>query len=161
MLPEGASQDRVAIVTGSATGIGWAIANTLSHLGAGVVIASRHEEVIQSAADDIEEASGDVLGVQVDARSPEQVNDLVEGTMERFGRSDILVNNAAGNFCARAEEMSVNAWQAVIDTVLNGTWYCAQAVGREVIASGGGSILNIGSTAAFHRGPSTLQGSTD
>lgn len=62
MLPEGASQDRVAIVTGSATGIGWAIANTLSHLGAGVVIASRHEGVVRSAADDIEEASGDVLG---------------------------------------------------------------------------------------------------
>ena len=101
MLPEGALQDRVALVTGSATGIGWALANTLSHLTA-------------------------------------------------------LVNNAAGSFCARAEEMSVNAWQAVIDTVLNGPLYCAQAVGREVIASGGGSILNIGSTAAFHGGPSTL-----
>ena len=84
------------------------------------------------------------------------MNDLVEGTKERFGRIDFLVNNAAGNFCARAEEMSANAWQAVIDTVLNGPLYCAQAVGREVIASGGGSILNIGSTAAFHGGPSTL-----
>jgi NAD(P)-dependent dehydrogenase (short-subunit alcohol dehydrogenase family) len=129
----------------------------LSCLGARIVVASRREEEAQSAADDLEEAGREALGVQVDVRSPEQVNELVERTKERFGRIDILVNNAAGNFRARAEEMSVNAWRPMIDLVLNGTWYCTQAAGREMIASGGGAILNIGSTATFHGGPSTVR----
>jgi NAD(P)-dependent dehydrogenase (short-subunit alcohol dehydrogenase family) len=156
MLPKGALQDRVAIVTGGGTGIGQEISKILSRLGAKVVVASRRREVVQAAARDIEEAGGEALGIPVDVRSPEQVNHLVERTKERFGRIDILVNNAAGNFRVRAEEMSVNAWRAVIDIVLNGTWYCTQATGREMIASGGGVILNIGSTQAFHGGPLTV-----
>lgn len=156
MLPPQSLQGRVAIVTGGATGIGWAIVEALSQLGARIVIASRRSETVEDAARDIERVGGEAFGVQVDVRSPEQVNELVAQTKEKFGRIDILVNNAAGNFRVRAEEMSVNAWRAVIDIVLNGTWHCTQAVGREMIASGGGSILNIGSTAAFHGGPSTV-----
>lgn len=156
MLPQESLQGRVAIITGGATGIGWGIAKTLSQLGAKLVIASRRLEAVEGAAQDIERAGGEALGVQMDVRSSEQVNDLIKQTKKRFDRIDILVNNAAGNFRVRAEEMSVNAWRAVIDIVLNGTWYCTQAAGREMIASGGGSILNIGSTAAFHGGPSTV-----
>lgn len=156
MLPPDSLQGRVAIITGGASGIGWDIAKTLSELGAKVVIASRRADAVEEAAWDIEGDKGEALGVQVDVRFPEQVNDLVKQTKEQFGGIDILVNNAAGNFRVPAEEMSVNAWRAVIDIVLNGTWYCTQAAGREMIASGGGAILNIGSTAAFHGGPSTV-----
>src|SRR5207237_7622875 len=84
------------------------------------------------------------LAVQLDVRKPEQVDEMVLRTVKHFGSLDILVNNAAGNFVSRAEELSPNGWDAVIGIVLNGSFYCSRAVGQYMIArKRGGSIVSI------------------
>jgi NAD(P)-dependent dehydrogenase (short-subunit alcohol dehydrogenase family) len=82
--------------------------------------------------------------VQIDVREPEQVDEMVQRVVRHFGRIDILVNNAAGNFICRAENLSPNGWNAVIGIVLNGSFYCSRAVGQHMIARGkGGSIVSV------------------
>lgn len=156
MLPEGTFAERVVIVTGGGTGIGYTIATTLGALGAKVIIASRRQEAVDQAAADICAAGGGAIGMPVDVRDPDQVQALVDEAMAQFGQIDMLVNNAAGNFRVKAEDMSVNGWRAVTGIVLDGTWFCTQSVGREMIAAGGGAILNIGTVGAFHGGPLTV-----
>lgn len=135
---------QVAVVTGGGTGIGLAIAKRMGELGARVVIGSRNSENLEKGSAELRHAGLDPLCVQVDVRNPEQVDELVERTVKHFGRIDILVNNAAGNFVCRAEELSPNGWNAVIGIVLNGSFYCSRAVGRHMIArGGGGSIVSI------------------
>ena len=137
-------KDQVVIVTGGGTGIGLAIAKRFGELGARVVIGSRNSENLEKGSAELRHAGLDPLAVQVDVRNPEQVDEMVARTVRHFGRIDILVNNAAGNFISRAEELSPNGWNAVIGIVLNGSFYCSRAVGRHMIArGGGGSIVSI------------------
>jgi NAD(P)-dependent dehydrogenase (short-subunit alcohol dehydrogenase family) len=137
-------KDQVAIVTGGGTGIGLAIARRLGEEGARIVIGSRSAENIERGSAELRHAGLDPLVVQVDVRNPEQVDEMVTRTVRHFGRIDILVNNAAGNFICRAEELSPNGWNAVIAIVLNGSFYCSRAVGRHIIErGGGGSIVSI------------------
>lgn len=157
MLQPGTLEGKVAIVTGGGTGLGRAIALRFAALGARVVLASRRMENLEPVARHIQEAGGEALAVATDVRDVGQVERMVAAAVDRFGRIDILVNNAAGNFRCPAEELSPNGWRAVVDIVLNGTWYCSSAVGRRWIQEGrGGVILNIGTTAAFHSGPGTV-----
>lgn len=137
-------KDQVAIVTGGGTGIGLAIARRLGELGARIVIGSRSADNIEHGSADLRHAGLDPLAVQVDVRNPEQVDEMVTRTVRHFGRIDILVNNAAGNFICRSEDLSPNGWNAVIGIVLNGSFYCSRAVGRHIIErGGGGSIVSI------------------
>jgi NAD(P)-dependent dehydrogenase (short-subunit alcohol dehydrogenase family) len=137
-------QGQVAIVTGGGTGIGLAIARRLGELGARLVIGSRSSEHIEHGSAELCHAGFDPLAVQVDVRNPEQVDEMVTRAVRHFGRIDILVNNAAGNFICRSEDLSPNGWNAVIGIVLNGSFYCSRAVGRHMIArGGGGSIVSI------------------
>lgn len=132
---------QVAVVTGGGTGIGLAIAGRLGELGARIVIGSRNAENLEKGSAELRHAGLDPLCVQVDVRNPEQVDEMVERTVKHFGKIDILVNNAAGNFVCRAEELSPNGWNAVIGIVLNGSFYCSRAVGRHMIARGGGGAI--------------------
>jgi len=135
---------RVAVVTGGGTGIGLAVAKRLGELGARIVIGSRNSVNLESGSAALRHAGLDPLTVQIDVRNPEQVDELVERTIKHFGHIDILVNNAAGNFICRAEDLSPNGWNAVVGIVLNGTFYCSRAVGRHMIQRGaGGSIVSI------------------
>lgn len=135
---------QVAVITGGGTGIGLAIAKRLGALGARIVIGSRNSANLESGSNELRHAGLDPLAVQVDVRNPEQVDELVERSVRHFGHIDILINNAAGNFVCRAEELSPNGWNAVIGIVLNGSFYCSRAVGRHMIARGnGGSIVSI------------------
>ncbi|HEX5214211.1 MAG TPA: SDR family oxidoreductase [Vicinamibacterales bacterium] len=135
---------QTALVTGGGTGLGLAIARALGKLGARVVIASRKREHLDSGAAAIRGDGTAVLPVQVDVREPEQVDGMVAQAIDAFGHIDILVNNAAGNFICKAEELSPNGWNAVIGIVLNGSFYCSRAVGRHMISRGkGGSIVSI------------------
>jgi NAD(P)-dependent dehydrogenase (short-subunit alcohol dehydrogenase family) len=156
MLREGSLEGKVAIITGGATGLGKAMAKEFARLGANIVIASRNKENLNRAEEEISQLGTEVLSIQTDVRDPDQINNMVRTTVERFGEINILVNNAAGNFRVKTMDMSVNAWNTVINIVLNGTFYCSQAVGKQMAKQGnGGAILNIGSVHAWTGSPLT------
>ena len=137
-------QDSRIVITGGGTGIGLAIARRLGELGARVTIASRNSDNLEHGSAELRHAGLDPLCVQLDVRNPEQVDEMVQRVLRHFGRIDILVNNAAGNFICRAEDLSPNGWNAVINIVLNGSFYCSRAVGRHMIARGkGGAIVSV------------------
>jgi NAD(P)-dependent dehydrogenase (short-subunit alcohol dehydrogenase family) len=137
-------KDQVVIITGGGTGIGLATAKRLGELGAKVAIGSRNSANLEQGSADLRHAGLDPLVVQVDVRLPEQVDEMAARVVKHFGRIDVLVNNAAGNFICRAEELTPNGWNAVINIVLNGSFYCTRAVGRHLIARRApGSIVSI------------------
>jgi NAD(P)-dependent dehydrogenase (short-subunit alcohol dehydrogenase family) len=150
-------KDHVAVVTGGGTGIGLAIATRLGSLGARIAIASRDSGHLEKGCAALREAGIDPLAIQLDVRKPEQVDEMVERTVKHFGSFDILVNNAAGNFICRAEELSPNGWNSVIGIVLNGTFYCSRAVGRYMIGrKRGGSIVSILANYIWTGSPGTI-----
>src|SRR5215212_3051100 len=157
MFEAGLFSGQVAVITGGGTGIGLAIARRLGSLGARVAIASRDSTHLEKGCATLREAGIDALAIQLDVRKPEQVDEMVERTVKHFGSLDILVNNAAGNFICRAEDLSPNGWNAVIGIVLNGTFYCSRAVGRYLIArKRGGSIVNILANYVWTGSPGTI-----
>ncbi|HEY7499708.1 MAG TPA: SDR family oxidoreductase [Vicinamibacterales bacterium] len=144
MFSEKPLKDRVAIVTGGGTGIGLAIAKRLGDLGAILVFGSRNAANLERGSAELRRAGYDSLACQVDVRKPEQVDEMVHRAIHHYGRVDILVNNAAGNFICRAEDLTPNGWNAVVGIVLNGSFYCSRAVGRHMIERGkGGSIVSV------------------
>jgi len=150
MFQDSLFRDQVALVTGGGTGLGLAIARRLGSLGARVVIASRNQEHLDAGLTALHAEGIDARAVQVDVRQPDQVDRMVEQSIDTFGRIDLLINNAAGNFISRAEDLSPNGWNAVVGIVLNGSFYCSRAVGRHMIArGGGGSIISILATYAW------------
>jgi NAD(P)-dependent dehydrogenase (short-subunit alcohol dehydrogenase family) len=157
MLSEKTLDGRVAIVTGGGTGIGRAIAREYARLGAKLVLASRSPEHLEPAAEELRKKGAQVGTIPTDVRVPEQVDHLLEETVRQFGTIDILVNNAAGNFICPAEKLSPNGWNAVVNIVLNGTFYCSRAAGLRMIQScRGGNILNIVAAYAWTGGPGTV-----
>ena len=157
MFAPGLFKEKVVVITGGGTGIGLAIAKRLGSLGARVAIGSRNSQHLEEGCSALREHGVDALALQVDVRLPEQVDEMVERTVKHFGGLDILVNNAAGNFICRAEDLSPNGWNAVIGIVLNGSFYCSRAVGRHMIArGGGGSIVSILATYAWTGSAGTI-----
>ena len=138
MLPADTLKGEVAIITGGGTGLGRSMALEFSKLGAKIVLASRNAEHLEPTIAELNNSGGDALAVVTDIRDPAQVDNMIQKTKEKFGTVDILVNNAAGTFICKAEDMSPNGWRAVVDIVLNGTFFCSRAAGREMIASGRG-----------------------
>ena len=127
-------KNQVAVITGGGTGIGLAIAKRLGSMGAHIAIASRKAEHLEQGSNALRDAGVDALAVQLDVRNPDQVDEMVLRTVKHFGSLDILVNNAAGNFICKAEDLSPNGWNAVVGIVLNGSFYCSRAVGQYMIA---------------------------
>jgi NAD(P)-dependent dehydrogenase (short-subunit alcohol dehydrogenase family) len=145
---------KTVIVTGGSSGIGKAMAKQFLEQGANVVITGRNKDKLVLAE---EELKGNLVSVQMDVRNPADVERMIAESKEAFGKIDYLVNNAAGNFISPAEDLSINGWNAVINIVLNGTFYCSQAVGKEWIKEGHkGSILNILATYAWGSGPGVI-----
>jgi NAD(P)-dependent dehydrogenase (short-subunit alcohol dehydrogenase family) len=150
-------REKVVIVTGGSNGMGKYMAKRFAKDGAYVVITGRTLETLEETKKEIETFDGQVLTIQMDVREPEHVIHMVEKTNEVFGTIDYLVNNAAGNFIVPAEKLSVNGWKAVIDIVLNGTFYCSSTVGKYWIEKGiKGSIINMVATYAWGAGAGVI-----
>lgn len=146
-------EGRVALVTGGGTGIGFGIAECLAGAGASVALASRKPEHLEPAAERLRAAGARVTTVEANVREPESVARMVERVAGELGRLDILVNNAAGNFYAPSASLSPNAWRAVVETDLYGTFYCAQAAYPVMKAQGGGRIVSISMTLHYRGWP--------
>lgn len=157
MFAERVFKGQTAVVTGGGTGLGFAIASRLGSLGARLVLASRQTEHLNPAVARLNEQGVEATAVTTDVRDPAQVDAMVEAAVARFGAVDILINNAAGNFICRAEDLSPNGWNAVVGIVLNGSFYCARAVGRHMIARGqGGAIVSILASYVWTGSPGTV-----
>ena len=136
---------RVIAITGGGSGMGRAMAIDLGSRGAKIAICGRRPEPLEETVELVKAAGGECAHFQCDVRDPEQIDAFFAGATSTFGAPDTLVNNAAGNFVADAIDMSPNGWRAVIDIVLNGTFYCSRAFGLGFpnAAKDTGSILNI------------------
>jgi peroxisomal 2,4-dienoyl-CoA reductase len=144
---------QVAVITGGGTGIGYGIAELLARLGAHTVLASRKPENVEPAAERIRAAGGKASAVSVDVRDQERVRAMVEQVANEQGRIDVMVNNAAGNFYAPSETLSANAWRAVLEIDLFGTFFCSQAVMPVMKAQGGGRIVSTSMTLHYRGWP--------
>jgi len=142
-------------VTGGGTGLGLAIGAHLAHAGYDLAIASRSEEHLASGARALREHGRRVLEIVTDVRVPEQVDRMVEAVEREYGRLDVLVNNAAGNFVAPAERITPNGWRAVLGIVLDGTFFCCRAAFRLLERSPSASIVNVVASYAWMAGPGT------
>ncbi|UOQ43226.1 2,4-dienoyl-CoA reductase [Halobacillus salinarum] len=152
-------KDQVIIVTGGSSGMGLYMADRFLKEGANVAITGRNIDRLHKAAQMLEEnADNDkLLLINMDVRNIEDTERMVKETLDRFGRIDALVNNAAGNFIAPAEKLTANGWSSVINIVLNGTFYCSQSVGKYWIDKGvKGSILNMVATYAWNAGAGVI-----
>lgn len=149
--------DRTLIVTGGGSGIGRAIALALGDAGANVVVAGRSEDRLNETVALLEKRDAVGLALPVNVRDPHAVEQMVEQTVNQLGRVDGLVNNAAGNFICPGIDLSPNGWGAVVDTVLNGTYYCTRAVARQMRKQGtGGVVLSVIASYAWHGHPGTV-----
>ncbi|MET9958322.1 SDR family oxidoreductase [Streptomyces sp. NPDC006326] len=155
-LPAGTYAGQVVLVTGGGTGLGKAIAAEFARLGADLVIAGRRPELLAAARDELAAVpgAGRVSAAVCDIRDPERVAEVFDAAEVALGTPDVLVNNAAANFPCPAEDLSPNAWRAVVDTTLTGTWFMTREFGRRHLAAGTpGSIVNIGASYAWTGGP--------
>ena len=152
MLRDDALQDKVIVVTGGGSGLGKSMATYFMELGAKVAITSRDIEKLQVTAQELEkQTNGICLPVACDVRHYDQVENMLQTVLQQFGKADILVNNAAGNFISPTERLSANAFDTIIDIVLKGTKNCTLAFGKHWIAQKqqNKTVLNITTTYAW------------
>ena len=151
MLPDGTFENKVILITGGGTGLGKSMGNYLIKLGAKLIITSRKIEVIQKTADEFNnQYENSTIAIQGDVRKIEDVKNVIEQGINKFGNIDILVNNAAGNFISPTERLSAGAFDAIIDIVLKGTSYYTLELGKYWIKNKkSGNILNITTTYAW------------
>ena len=149
-LPPGTYDGTLVLVTGGGTGLGKAIAAEFARLGADLVIASRGEEHLRSAREELARLGTRVTATSCDIRDPDRITALFDACP----LPDVLVNNAAANFPVPAEDMSPGAWRAVVDITLTGTFLMTREFGRRHLAAGTpGSIINVGASYAWTGGP--------
>jgi len=152
---EGILKGRVAFVTGGGTGITGGVARALAEAGAAVALVSRRMDHLQPAADAINESGGKAIAVAADVRQPEEIEKAVAQTVEQFGKIDIVVNGAAGNFLCAAEELSPNGFGSVVDIDLKGTFNVCRATFAQ-LKEHRGQILNISATLHYFGTPMQL-----
>ncbi|WP_046775879.1 SDR family oxidoreductase [Streptomyces yangpuensis] len=155
-LPPGTYAGQVVLVTGGGTGLGKAVATEFARLGADLLIAGRRPERLKAARDELAAVpgAGRVAAAVCDIRDPERVAEVFDAAQAALGLPDVLVNNAAANFPSPAEDLTPNAWRAVVDITLTGTWFMTREFGRRHLAAGTpGSIVSMGASYAWTGGP--------
>lgn len=152
MLRDNALEGKVIVVTGGGSGLGKAMTKYFLELGAKVAITSRDLDKLKTTASELEkETGGSCLPLQCDVRYYEQVETMLGEVLKTFGKADVLLNNAAGNFISPTERLSANAFDTIIDIVLKGTKNCTLAFGKHWIDTKqeSATILNIVTTYAW------------
>ncbi|MGH2554841.1 MAG: SDR family NAD(P)-dependent oxidoreductase [Actinomycetota bacterium] len=153
-MVEAVLQGKTAIVTGGSKGIGKAVARAFSQAGANVALAARGLEDLERAVKEIEAAGGRALGVPTDVTDPEQVQNLVDRTMNEFGAVDILVNNAgAAPFLSTVDQIRLEGFDKYFRINFYGALHCTKAVAPVLLAKRDGCVLNIASVAGFIASP--------
>jgi len=145
-------EDRIALVTGGAQGLGQAICERLAAEGAHVVVADINAEAaVATAAGITDRADRRAIGIKVDVTDETQVAAMVERAVQEFGRLDIMVNNAGASFRARPEDISINGWNTVVGINLNGVFLGCKWAGKQMMQQKtGGVIINIASIAGVY-----------
>jgi len=142
---------RIAIVTGGGRGIGRGIALRFAREGAVVVIADQDRDTAEETADEIRRANGESLAIATDIADKGHVDAMIATTIDRYGRIDVLVNNAAIALLYEPFfSISAESWRRMIDVNLSGAFWCSQGTARHMAAQGHGAIVNIGSVNSFH-----------
>ena len=151
MLKENALKGKTIIVTGGGTGLGRSMGKYFLELGANLVISSRKMDVLEKAAQELQdETGGQVLPVACDIRKYEEIEKVIEETEAKFGKIDGVLNNAAGNFISPTERLSHRAFDIVVDIVLRGTYNFTLAIGKNWIEKKqAGTFLNIVTTYSW------------
>ena len=151
MLKEDALKGKVIVVTGGGTGLGKSMSKYFLELGADIVITSRKLDTLTKTAEElVTQTKGNVLPVQCDVSDYAQVENMLKEAVEKFGKVDVLVNNAAGNFISPTERLSNRAFDIIINIVLKGTYNCTLAFGKHWIEKKqSASVLNIVTTYAW------------
>ncbi|MBX7172456.1 MAG: 3-oxoacyl-ACP reductase FabG [Pyrinomonadaceae bacterium] len=140
---------KVAIVTGGSRGIGKEMAEGLAEAGASLILCARRENWLNETLTEFREKGFTVEGVLADVAKAEDVQRVVDETVSKFGKVDILINNAGISWGAMPEEMPLDQWQKVLDVNLTGCFLMAQACGREMLKQKSGSIINISSISGI------------
>lgn len=142
--------DRVAVITGGASGIGFSTAEALAEAGARVIITDRDPKALEQACGRLGESGYSVHGVEMDVTDSARVTEAATEIVAREARVDILVNNAGiARSETRAEDVADEHWLNVLDINLNGSFWCARAFGKHMLARGSGAIVNVGSMSGF------------
>lgn len=148
---------RVAIITGGSAGLGRQMAQGLAEMGANLVLCARKKDRCEQAAEELRGLGVETFGLGCDVRKADEVGAVVQETLSRFQRIDILINNAGTSWGAPVEEMKLEHWNKVIETNLTATFLFSQAVGRHMVPQRRGKIINIASVAALRGASPELQ----
>ena len=146
----------VALVTGGGSGIGRAIALAYARRGGTVAVLGRRSGPLEETADLARRLGAAAEAIPCDVRDADALTGAIDALVGRHGRLDALVNNAAGNFVVPGADLTPGGWRAVIDIVLNGTFYATRAAAQHMLAAGSGSILNVIASYAWHGHPGTV-----
>ena len=141
-------QGKVAFVTGGGTGITGGVARAFAEHGAKLAIVSRKEENLIAKKQFIEENRGECLAIAADVREYDRIEDAVNQTVDKFGKIDIVVNGAAGNFLCAADQLSANGFGTVVDIDTKGTFNVSRAA-FEALKESKGQIINISATLHY------------
>lgn len=144
---------RVAVVTGGNGGIGLGMARGLAEAGAEIVVAGRNEDKNAAAVAELEKLGAAAIQVIVDVTDEQSCHGMVTAAVARFGRLDILINNAGTNIRKQPEEYTLEEWHTVIETNLTSAFVCSRAAYPEMKKAGGGKIINIGSMLSIFGAP--------
>jgi len=150
MMKDGSLQDKVILITGGGTGLGKSMGKYFMELGADLIITSRKQGVLDEAAKELSNYEGKILPIAGDVRNAKEVKQIIQTSLEKFGRIDCLLNNAAGNFISPTERLSTKAFDTIVDIVLKGTYNYSLLIGKHWIENNqSGVILNIVTTYAW------------